>query len=105
MAKLVEPNSRRSLRNSSCQASWSATKASANRHVNNSPGTASAACAPSAAWPRQRPSEFIELQPCRTRLMSGMSPRDDLKSIKSFHRKRIVNAIDEQLAHEPTVET
>src|SRR2546423_13777118 len=31
--------------------------------------------------------------------------RDDLKSIKSFHRKRIVTAIDEQLAHEPTVET
>jgi len=30
---------------------------------------------------------------------------DELQAIKPFYRRRIVDAIDEQLAHEPNVET
>ena len=30
---------------------------------------------------------------------------DELKAIKPFHRSRIVDAIDQQLQHEPNVET
>lgn len=30
---------------------------------------------------------------------------DELRTIKSFYRRQIVDAIDEQLAHEPTTET
>ena len=30
---------------------------------------------------------------------------DDLQSIKTYYRRQIVDAIDEQLAHEPVIET